>query len=78
MYVVCSCVGWNLCRSRLITIGECERTHAPHGKILHPSISSAAPDASARASVGAPQVAPRLVHVLMCVDWCEGVCACMY
>ena len=66
MYVVCSCVGWHLSplrRSSLIAVGECERTHALHGEILYLSISSAAPNASARASVGAPQVAPRLVHV---------------
>ena len=42
-----------------ITVGERERTHALHGNILYPTISSAAPDASARASVGAPQVPRR-------------------
>ena len=48
----------------LITVGERERTHALHGDILYPTTSSAAPDASARASVSAPQVAPRLVLYL--------------
>jgi len=39
----------------LITLGERERTHALHGELLYPTTSFAAPDASARASVGAPQ-----------------------
>ena len=43
-----------------ITVGERERTHALHGEMLYPTISSAAPDASARASVGALQISTLL------------------
>ena len=72
----------SLRESPLIAVGERDRTHALHGEILYPSTSSAAPDAFARASVGAPQVAPRLVHVYVlggkwviiekCVRLCMG------
>jgi len=41
-----------------ITVGERERTHAFHGDMLYLTTSSVAPDASARASIGAPQIAP--------------------
>jgi len=51
----------------LITIGEHERTHALHDETLYPTTPSAAPDTSARASVGAPQVAPRLV-LYLCME----------
>ena len=44
--------------SPLISVVERECTHALHDEILYPSTSSAAHDASARASVGAPQVTP--------------------
>ena len=66
MYVVCSYVRSHLsslCRSPLITVGERERTHVLHGEILYPTTPIAAPDASARAFVGAPQIAPKLVHL---------------
>ena len=43
-----------------ITVGECERTHTLHGEMLYATTSSAAPDASVGASIGAPQVVPRL------------------
>ena len=58
------CVGCHflsLRGTRLITVGEAERTHALHGEILYPTTSSAAPDTSARASIGASQVAPSYV-----------------
>jgi len=48
-------------RSPWITVGGRERTHALHGEMLYPTIPSAAPDASAGASVGAPQIGSRLV-----------------
>ena len=47
-----------------ITIDEREHTHALHGELLYPTAPSAAPDASARASVGAPQIGSRLVLYL--------------
>ena len=40
-----------------IAVGERERTHTLHGEILYSTTSSA------RASVGAPQIAPMLVHL---------------
>ena len=63
------CVGWHFPPLRgtpLITVSERERTHALHGDILYPTTSFKAPDASARASVGAPQVVPRLI-LYMCI-----------
>ena len=56
------CVGCHLSslrRTLLIAVGECERTHALHGGTIYPTTSSATSDAS----VGATQVAPRLVHI---------------
>ena len=47
-----------------ITVGERERTHALHDEMLYPTKPSAAPDASARAFVGAPQIGSRLVLYL--------------
>ena len=47
-----------------IAVGECERTHALHGEMLYPVTPSAVPDASARASVGVPQIGSRLVLYL--------------
>ena len=37
-----------------IAVGERERTHTFHDEMLYPTTSSAAPDAFAGASVGAP------------------------
>ena len=39
-----------------ITVGEREQTNALHDEMLYPTTPSAAPDASARASVGTPQI----------------------
>ena len=57
-----------------ITVGERERTHALHGEMLHLTTPSAAPGASARASVGAPQIGSRLALYLF-VWWqkCNNV-----
>ena len=83
---VCVCVGIVMCiclcgshfpalrGSPWITVGECERTHALHGEMLYPTTPSAAPDASARASVGAPQIGSRLVlHLLVWWHLCNNV-----
>ena len=48
-----------------ITVDESERTHALYGEMLYPTAPSAAPDASVRASVGAPQSLAYYVSVAL-------------